>query len=80
MSSPVALGVCCAVPVCHQDFLQVISMLSALDMHWPPSVKETYNAVSLANFNLELAAPECSVSIGYEAKWWAATGMMWHRS
>jgi hypothetical protein len=47
-------------------------MFSALDMHWPPSVKETYNAVSLANFNLDLAAPECSVSIGYEAKWWAA--------
>ena len=60
------------MPLCHQDFLQVISMFSALDMHWPPSVKETYNAVSLANFNLDLAAPECSVSIGYEAKWWAA--------
>ena len=53
-----------------QDFLQVLSMFNALDFHWPPSVKDTYNAVSLVNFNLELTAPECSVSLGYEAKWW----------
>ena len=54
----------------HQDFLQVLSMFASLDMHWPPSVKDTYNAVSLVNFNLELTAPECSVSLGYEAKWY----------
>ena len=52
-----------------QDFLQVLSMFNALDFHWPPSVKETYNVVSLANFNLELTAPECSVKLGFETKW-----------
>jgi hypothetical protein len=49
--------------------MQVLSMFNALDFHWPPSVKDTYNAVSLVNFNLELTAPECSIKLGYEAKW-----------
>ena len=35
----------------------------------PPAVKAIFNAFSLVNFNFELLAPECSVSINFEAKW-----------
>ncbi len=52
-----------------QDFLQVLSMFAGFGFDWPPSVKALYNAFSLINFNFELLAPECSVSINYEAKW-----------
>ena len=75
MSSSRAFGtspvVCCvSTPfLASQDFLQVLSMFAGFGFHWPPAVKALYNAFSLINFNFELLAPECSVSINYEAKW-----------
>jgi hypothetical protein len=32
-------------------------------------VRAIFDAFSLVNFNFELLAPECSVSINFEAKW-----------
>ncbi len=52
-----------------QDFLQVLSMFANFGFEWPPAVKALYNVFSLLNFNFELLAPECSVSINFEAKW-----------
>jgi hypothetical protein len=52
-----------------QDFVQVLAMFAGFDFDWPPAVKAIFNAFSLVNFNFELLAPECSVSINFEAKW-----------
>ena len=53
-----------------QDFLQVLSMFAGFNFQWPPAVTGLYHAFSLVNFNFELLAPECSVSLNYEAKWY----------
>jgi hypothetical protein len=56
-------------PPARQDFLQVLSMFAGFGFDWPAPVKAIYNAFSLVNFNFELLAPECSVSINFETKW-----------
>jgi hypothetical protein len=48
----------------------VLSMFAGFGFEWPPAIKAIFNAYSLINFNFELLAPECSVSINYETKWW----------
>ncbi len=53
----------------NQDFLQVLSMFANFGFDWPPAIKGIYNVFSLVNFNFELLAPECSVSVNFEAKW-----------
>ncbi len=53
-----------------QDFLQVLSMFSGFQFKWPPAIIAIYNALSLVNFNFELLAPECSVSLNFETKWY----------
>jgi hypothetical protein len=55
--------------VLEQDFVQVLAMFAGFDFDWPPAVRAIFDAFSLANFNFELLAPECSVSINFEAKW-----------
>ena len=52
-----------------QDFMQVLSMFAGMGFEWPPLIKGIFNAFSLVNFNFELLAPECSVSLNFEAKW-----------
>jgi hypothetical protein len=52
-----------------QDFLQVLAVFAGFDFDWPPAVRAIFNAFSLVNFNFELLAPECSVSINFDAKW-----------
>jgi hypothetical protein len=67
-----ALSACTALPApcCReQDFVQVLAMFAGFDFDWPPAVRAIYNVFSLVNFNFELLAPECSVSINYETKW-----------
>ena len=53
----------------YQDFLQVLSIFASFRFDWPPALVNLYNSISLASFNLELLAPECSFSVNYEAKW-----------
>jgi hypothetical protein len=61
------------LPVGHaQDYLQVLSMFAGFGFDWPPSIKAIFNAFSLLNFNFELLAPECSVSLNFETKWCGA--------
>ena len=45
-------------------------MFSGFGFKWPSELVALYNAFSLVNFNLELLAPECSVTINYEQKWY----------
>jgi hypothetical protein len=52
-----------------QDFVQVLAMFAGFDFDWPPAVRAIFNAFSLVNFNFELLAPECSVSVNFETKW-----------
>jgi hypothetical protein len=47
----------------------VLSMFSGFGFDWPPAVCAIFNAFSLLNFNFELLAPECSVSLDYESRW-----------
>ncbi len=54
---------------CLQDFLQVLSMFAGFGFDWPPAIRGIYNLFSLLNFNFELLAPECSVSLNFETKW-----------
>ncbi len=51
------------------DFLQVLSMFASFGFDWPPAIVSLFNAFSLINFNFELLAPECSLSLNYETKW-----------
>ncbi len=43
------------------DYFQVLAMLARARVRWPATVMQLYNVLSAFNFNLELAAPECSV-------------------
>ena len=52
-----------------QDFMQVLSMFGGFGFEWPPIIKGIFNVFSVINFNFELLAPECSVSLNFEAKW-----------
>ena len=47
----------------------MLSVFAALEFDWPPELMALFNAFSLAAFNLELLAPECSFTVNYEAKW-----------
>jgi hypothetical protein len=52
-----------------QDFLQILSMFSNMDFAWPAALLSLYRGLSLVNFNLELLAPECSLAVNFEQKW-----------
>jgi hypothetical protein len=60
---------CVTVCLDVQDFLQVLSMFAGFRFDWPPAVMAVYNVFSLINFNFELLAPECSLSVNFETKW-----------
>jgi hypothetical protein len=44
-------------------------MFAGFNFEWPPAIKALYNVFSLVNLNFDLLAPECSLSINFEAKW-----------
>ena len=48
----------------------MLSMFANFDFDWPPALLSLYHAFSLFNFNFDLLAPECSVSLNYETKWY----------
>ena len=43
------------------NFFQVIAVLAEFDLSWPTEVKNVTDWVSLFNFNMDLAAPECEI-------------------
>ena len=52
-----------------QDFLQILSIFASFKFSWPPQLTSVFNTLSLASFNLEFLAPECTVSVHYIDKW-----------
>jgi hypothetical protein len=46
-------------------------MFAGFGFDWPPFIRAIFNALSLLNFNFELLAPECSVTVNFETKWCA---------
>jgi hypothetical protein len=53
-----------------QDFVQVLSMFAGFGFEWPSSIKALFGTLSFTNFNLDLVAPVCSVTLTFETKWW----------
>jgi hypothetical protein len=67
----------CSMPVLYvrlfcraQDLLQTLSMFAQIKLNWPPSVMQLFNSLSALNFNIDLLAPECNLTINFEAKWY----------
>ena len=48
----------------------MLSMFAGFDFAWPSALLSLYHSLSLFNFNFDLLAPECSVSLNYETKWY----------
>ena len=48
----------------------MLSMFAGFGFDWPPALTSLYRAMSLVNFNFDLLAPECSVSLNFEQKWY----------
>jgi hypothetical protein len=61
----------------------VLSMFAGFGFEWPTAIKAIFNALSVLNFNLDMVAPECSVTITFETKWcvvlqaWCASLCVW---
>eukprot|EP01138_Halocafeteria_seosinensis_P013173 gb/GECG01013454.1/.p1 GENE.gb/GECG01013454.1/~~gb/GECG01013454.1/.p1 ORF type:complete len:1419 (+),score=134.27 gb/GECG01013454.1/:1-4257(+) len=53
------------------DYFQVIAMFARTRVQWPSVMEQTLQMLSVFNFNLELAAPECYLEPAppYESKW-----------
>jgi hypothetical protein len=43
------------------DYMQVVSMFAHVDVAWPPEIKYLYHLMSVFNFNLDIAAPDCAI-------------------
>ena len=56
-------------------YLQILSLLGGLNVQWPSSVSRVLLSFSLVNFNIELFAPECSVSSAYGSKYLFLAGI-----
>ncbi len=50
----------------------MLSMFAGFGFEWPPAIKAIFNALSVLNFNLDIVAPECSVTLTFETKWCVA--------
>lgn len=45
------------------NYAQTMSILPSYSIPWPDSITALFSWMSIANFNIELAAPECQVSL-----------------
>ena len=52
-----------------QDMVQVLSFFGSMSFRWPPALRAIYNSFSVLNLNVEIVAPECSVSVSFSQKW-----------
>lgn len=50
-------------------------MFAGFKFEWPSALTSIYNSISLANFNLELLAPECNIQVNYEGKWFVTQSL-----
>ena len=54
-----------------QDFLQVLAMFGSFQIRWPEALQTLFTSASASNYNMELAAPECSLDVPFKTKWLA---------
>lgn len=51
------------------DYFQVLSNVGRFDVHWPAGPSSMLTMFSLADFNVEVAAPECFVGVNFTRDW-----------
>ena len=52
------------------DFAQIVAMFAAFDFAWPVALRRSLNSVSASNFNLQILAPECSVTWSFKQRFY----------
>jgi len=53
------------------DYFQVLSIFARIPVKWPRWIKTVLQVLSVFNFNIDIAAPEClDLDITYANKWW----------
>eukprot|EP01029_Cantina_marsupialis_P010034 TRINITY_DN22_c0_g2_i3.p1 TRINITY_DN22_c0_g2~~TRINITY_DN22_c0_g2_i3.p1 ORF type:complete len:4249 (+),score=1569.44 TRINITY_DN22_c0_g2_i3:541-12747(+) len=51
------------------DYFQILAMFARAKVEWPSTIDDIFQWFSSFNFNLEIAAPECSIpDVGFEEK------------
>eukprot|EP01156_Anaeramoeba_ignava_P010784 Anaeramoba_ignava/a480793_53.p1 GENE.a480793_53~~a480793_53.p1 ORF type:complete len:917 (+),score=259.65 a480793_53:298-3048(+) len=53
------------------SFFQILATLPKMNINWPPRLKNFMNSLTSFNFNVDLVAPECSISASFTGKWFA---------
>merc|ERR1712167_470750 len=52
------------------DYFQVLAIFARIRVKWPLWVKQILQVLSLFNFNIDVAAPECLIpEFDYKIKW-----------
>ena len=52
------------------DYFQVLAIFARIKVRWPLWVKQILQILSIFNFNIDLAAPECIIpTFDYKVKW-----------
>ena len=52
------------------DYFQVLAIFARLRIRWPPWMKNILEFMSIFNFNIDIAAPECLIQeFDYKTKW-----------
>lgn len=69
------------------DFLQAVSLFGAFSFRWPPMLLDVLGLLSFSSLNMEVVAPECTLTWGFRGKWYAVQlsiiilvavcGLMW---
>ncbi|KAJ5074767.1 insulin-like growth factor binding proteinn-terminal [Anaeramoeba ignava] len=53
------------------SFFQILATLPKMNINWPPRLQDFMNSLTSFNFNVDLVAPECSISASFTGKWFA---------
>jgi len=49
--------------------VQILSIFHAVQVEWPNLVVEVFSVTSIANANVELFSPDCSIPMSFFGKW-----------
>ena len=60
------------------DYFQILAMFRRSNVDWPPELVTIFRYLSIFNFNLDIAAPECIVpNFEFETKWYLTQLLPW---
>jgi len=51
------------------SYVQLIAVFASFPIDWPETTTSMFDAISLANLNIEFFSPECSIKLSYWLKW-----------